>query len=74
MPLMHADVPFQVFSKVGVVKSCSVSRKKNKAGIPDNTVARKEGSRRTCRFGRGAGYRRSAGPKRRPPSDSQRPA
>lgn len=29
---LAASAPFQVFSRAGVVKSCSVSRKKNKAG------------------------------------------
>lgn len=51
--LIHTDVPFQVFSKVGTVRSCSISKKKNKAGIPYKTAVRKDDSRRTWGFGWG---------------------
>lgn len=33
MLIIHVDILFQVFSKVGMVKSCTISKKKNKAGI-----------------------------------------
>ena len=38
----RADRLFQVFSKVGAVKSCSISKKKNKAGISHESSVREK--------------------------------
>lgn len=40
--MTRVDILFQVFSKVGAVKSCSISKKKNKAGIPQGILVRKK--------------------------------
>jgi hypothetical protein len=55
MQVVHVRFLFQVFSKAGAVKSCSVSRKKNKAGIA-HMIAERKASRRSWAWEQRSGW------------------